>query len=80
MMDTNVVSMLCNVENPTSDFVSFLTTDQPYFNGNPQCRNNADPTLKCWLDSIYEKIDSWEYSPCIFTDKLKLAVIFQGLC
>ena len=29
---TDGVSTLCNVENPTLDFVSFLTSDQRYFN------------------------------------------------
>ena len=29
---TDVVSTLCNVENPTSDFVSFSTSDQRCFN------------------------------------------------
>ena len=38
---TDVVSKLCNVENPASDFVSFSTSDQRFF--------NVDPTLKCWL-------------------------------
>ena len=33
---TDVVSTLCNVENPTSDFVSFSTSDQHYFNVDPQ--------------------------------------------
>ena len=33
---TDVVSTLCNVENPTSDFVSFSTSDQCYFNVDPQ--------------------------------------------
>ena len=52
--DTDIVSMLCNVENPVSDFVSFSTLDQHYFNVDPQSENNIDPTLKCWL-SIYRK-------------------------
>ena len=34
--DTDVVSTLCNVENSTSDFVSFSTSDQRYFNVDPQ--------------------------------------------
>ena len=52
---TDVVSTLCNAENPTSDFVSFSTPDQRYFNGDAQHWNNVDPTLKCWLGicSIY---------------------------
>ena len=31
-----VVSKLCNVENLTSDFVSFSMSDQRYFNVDPQ--------------------------------------------
>ena len=46
---TDGVSTLCNVENPTLDFVSFLTSDQRHFNVDPQRWNNVDPTLKCWL-------------------------------
>ena len=46
---TDVVSTLCDVENPTSDFVSFSTSDQRYFNVDPQRWNNVDPMLKCWL-------------------------------
>ena len=34
--DTDIASTLCNVENPTSDFVSFFTSDQCYFNVDPQ--------------------------------------------
>ena len=45
-----VVSALSKIENLTSDFVSFLTSDQRYFNVDRQ-RNNIDPTLKCWLGS-----------------------------
>ena len=36
MSDADVASTLCNVENPTSDFVSFSTSDQRYFNVDPQ--------------------------------------------
>ena len=32
----NVIPTLCNVENPTSDFVSFSTPDQRYFNVDSQ--------------------------------------------
>ena len=32
VFDTDIVSMLCNVANPTSDFVSCSTTEQRYFN------------------------------------------------
>ena len=82
-MDTDVVSMLCNVENPTSDFVSFSTSDQRYLNDDPQFWNNANPTLKCWQGSIYEKVIYYklykEYSACNFTNKIKLVGIFQGL-
>ena len=49
MSGTDVVSTLYNVENPTSDFVSFSTSDQRYFNVDPQRGNNVDPTLNCWL-------------------------------
>ena len=34
--DADVVLMLCNVENPTSDFASFSTSDQRYFNIDSQ--------------------------------------------
>ena len=44
MSGTGVVSTLCNVENTTSDFVSFSTSDQRYF--------NVDPTLKCLLGKM----------------------------
>ena len=47
---TDAVSTLCNVENPTSDFVSFSTSDQCYFNVEPKCWSKVDPTLKCWLE------------------------------
>ena len=33
---TDVVSALCNVENPTLDFVSFSMSDQRYFSVDPQ--------------------------------------------
>ena len=33
---TDVVSTLCNVENPTLDFVSFSMSDQRYFSVDPQ--------------------------------------------
>ena len=46
---SDVVSTLCNVENPTSHFVSFSTSDPRYFNVGPERGNNVDPTLKCWL-------------------------------
>ena len=49
--DTGVVSTLCSIENPTSDFVSFSTSDRRYFNVNTQCWNNVDQKLKCWLSS-----------------------------
>ena len=52
---TDVVSALCDVENPTSD--------QRYFNVDSQRWNNVDPTLKCWLglDSLYcsNKNEKW---------------------
>ena len=46
---TDAVSTLCNVENPTLASASFPTSDQRYFNVDPQLRNIVDPTLKCWL-------------------------------
>ena len=39
MLDADVGSMLCNIENPTLDFVPFPTSDQCYFNCDPQCWN-----------------------------------------
>ena len=33
---TDVVSTLCKVEDPMSDFVSFSTSDQRYFKVDPQ--------------------------------------------
>ena len=49
---------LCNVEK-TSDFVSFSTSDQCYFNADPKRLNNVDPTLKCWLGY---HITAWKFS------------------
>ena len=63
MSDTDIVSTLYNVENPTPDFVSLSTSDQRYFNGDPQRWNNVGPTLKCSIgitqttkSSIYQTI------------------------
>ena len=33
---SDVESTVCNVENPTSDFASFSTSDQRYFNADLQ--------------------------------------------
>ena len=52
MSGTDVVSTLCNVENPTLAFVSFSTSDERYFNVDPQRWNNIDPTLKCCLGKV----------------------------
>ena len=49
MSDTNIVSKLWNAENKTSDFASFSTLDQRYFNVDQQRWNNFDPKLKCLL-------------------------------
>ena len=49
---TDVVSTLCNIENPTSGFVSFWTSHQRCFHTDPQCWNNVDPTLKCLLELL----------------------------
>ena len=38
---TDIVSILCSIENPISDFVSFSTSDQRYFNSDL----NAETTL-----------------------------------
>ena len=40
--DTNIVSTLHNVENPKSDFVSFSTSDQLYFNVDLQCWSDVE--------------------------------------
>ena len=50
--DTDVVLKLCNVENPTSDFVSLPTLDQSYLNVDPKRWNNIDPTLNVILLGI----------------------------
>ena len=33
---SDVVSTFCNIEKPTSDFVSFSTSDQRYLNIDPE--------------------------------------------
>ena len=58
---TDVVSTLRNVKNPTSDFVSFSTSDQRYFNVDPQCWNNVDQTLKFWLGLCGIYVSIWFY-------------------
>ena len=50
---TDVVSTLRIVENTTSDFVSFSTSDQRCFNVYPQRWNNVDQTLRYWLGKVY---------------------------
>ena len=42
--------------NLTSDFASFSTSDQRYFNFNPQCWNNVDPMLKYWPGHLWVKL------------------------
>ena len=49
---TDAVSTLYIVKNLTSDFVSFSTSNQRYFNVD----RNVDSTLKCWLTFFTEKI------------------------
>ena len=44
-----VLSTLYNVENPTSESISFSTSEHRYFNVDPQSWNNVDPTLKCYF-------------------------------
>ena len=56
-LDTDVVSTLCNVQNPTLEFVTFSTSDQRYFSVDPQRWNNVDLTLKCWLGCFILSID-----------------------
>ena len=36
-LDTDIVSIFCNVENATSDIVSFSMLNQRYLNGDLQC-------------------------------------------
>ena len=78
--DTDFVSTLCNVENPISDFVSFSTSYQRYFNVDPQRWNNVHPTLKCWLGTalIQENTgrDSEKLYSCIFYAVLKEVICF----
>ena len=45
MLDTDVVLMLRNSQNP-SDFVTFSTL----FNADPEYLNKVEPTLKYWLE------------------------------
>ena len=52
-----VVSTLRNVENPTSDFVSFSKLGRRYFDVDPQRWNNVDPTLKCWLGTGWQSFE-----------------------
>lgn len=42
MSDTEELSTYCNVEKPTSDFVSFPMWDQRYFNVDLQLCNVTD--------------------------------------
>ena len=63
-LGTDVVSTLCNVENPRSDFVSFSMS---IHNVDPQRWNNIDPTLKCWLGqySMGKLVQSKQKTLCI---------------
>ena len=45
----NVAQCCFNIGNPMPHFLSFSTSDQTYFNVDPQRANNVDPTLKCWI-------------------------------
>ena len=47
------VSTLSNVENLTSDFVSFSTPEKRYLNVDPQRWNSVDPTFNCWIKVYY---------------------------
>ena len=58
---------LCNVVNPTSDFVSFSLSDQRYFNVDSQHWNNVDPTLKCWLGTAFDTSLATRHCPTSVT-------------
>ena len=66
---TDVVSTLCKVENPMSDFVSFSTPDQRFFNVDPQRGNNVDPTLKYWL-GLYRSNLTRRYLMKLFLERV----------
>ena len=57
--ETDIVSILCNVEKLTLEISFIFNVEQRNLDGDPQCWNNVDPTLKYWQDSIiYEKVNS----------------------
>ena len=60
--DNAVVSRLYHAENPASDFVSFSTSDQSYFNVDPQSSNKV---YHCW------KFDwDWASTTFLYTSQL----------
>ena len=63
-LDTDIVSMLCNVENPALDFASFSTTDQRYL--------NSDQIVKTTL------IQSWNVGRVVSLRKLILRNILPA--
>ena len=80
---TDVVSTLCNVENPTSDFVSFSTSDQRYF----KCWLGHVFLIKCQSQSyfqivydIFKYIGFADYSSSTITFVLLALAIFQLYC
>ena len=76
-LDTNTVSMLCNVENPISDFVSFSTLDERYL-------NDVDQTLTrgwnvCGVVSM-KMLILRSILHGNLKGKMKLVGIYQGSC
>ena len=59
-----IIITLCNVENPTLDFVLFSTSDQHYLNVDPQRLNNVDPTLNVGWEIVHILVLGHKY--CIF--------------
>ena len=45
-LDTDIVSIFCNVENANSGIVSFSTLNQRYLNDDPQFQNSEVSTKK----------------------------------
>ena len=69
-LGTDALSSLYNVENPTSDFVSFTTWDPHYLYVAPQRSNNVDPTL---TGNIFSKC------PLIWDSISKTRNIFRNI-
>ena len=56
---TDVVSTLCNVENLGSEFVSFSTSDQPYFNVDLQRWNTVCERLLLKISTSMTNLPKW---------------------